>query len=386
MLETAIEQIPRLARWWAEQLPEPEQEVSWTSEHQVVLETPSLALRDFGGEPGASGLPLLIVAPEVGGSNIADYGPGQSLVRAARRAGFPRVCVLHWRQVTEQTRDRTLDDSIADVCLCIETIGGRAHVLGICQGGWESAIVAALRPEIVESLALAGSAIDFRAGDGPISKMVDLVPPAVYRAFVAAGGGVMRGDLLRAGFDGMQWWSCTLVEPLQLWNHIDDGEYMERRARMHRWYRVAKDLPGPQYLKVVQELFRENRLVGGSLEVLGTRVDLARIACPVALIGGTQDHISPPEQVFALEERVASARTRRFLVPGGHIGILVGARAHRDWWPQVFAWVREEEARPEGGATDGQRGGNVAETRAGAGPVGRRGGRRSSRTRAPAEG
>lgn len=343
MLQRTIERSSRLARWWAELVPEAEVDTTWATPNRVVRSTPSIQLRDFGGGPPGGGTPLLIIAPEVNGSNIADYGPGQSLAQAAKAAGFGRVCVLHWRQVTQETKDRMVDDSIADLLGCVDELGGRVHALGICQGGWEAAIAASIRPDAFASLTLAGSAIDFRAGDGAITRIIDAMPPEIYEALVAAGGGVMRGEHLRGGFDAMQWFGRAFVEPLALWNHLDDPGFMARRARMHRWYRVRKDLPGPQYLAVVEELFRQNKLIKGTFEVFGEAVDLGRIICPLALVAGTRDHISLPEQTFALEEHASSEECRRFLVPGGHIGILVGGRAHRDHWPAIYGWLRASE-------------------------------------------
>ncbi len=345
MLQRTITQsfglATRAARFWNEVVPGPEHEPAWTTPHSVVLEDAAFALRDFGGGAPGSDFPLLIVAPEVNGSTLADYGPGQSLVQVAKGAGFGRVCVLHWKQITTATADRDVDDSIADIVRCIEALGGRAHLVGICQGGWESAIVAAIRPDLVASLTLAGAAIDFRAGDGAITRLVDCVPPAVYRAFVASGGGVMRGELLRFGFDNLQFVRRRLVDPLRLWNNLDNGTHLERRARMDRWYRVAKDLPGPQYLRVVEELFRGNRLIHGTFEVFGAPVDLTRVTCPIAMVAGSADHITLPEQVFAMGDVASSEQAREFLIPGGHIGLVVGSRAQRDHWPSIFEWIRD---------------------------------------------
>ena len=345
MLQRTIEQSSRIARWWAEQVPRAEVDTTWTHPNRVVLETPSLQLRDFGGAEDATGSPLLIVAPEVNGSNLADYGPGQSLVAVAKSAGFGRVCVLHWEQITDATAHRDIDDSIADVVRCIDAIGGRAHLLGICQGGWESAIVAAMWPDKVASLTLAGAAIDFRAGWGAITRLVDQVPEPVYRGMVASGGGVMRGELIRVGFDALQAWNRWVVDPIQLWNRVDDEAYSERRARMDRWYRVRKDLAGPMYLRVVEDLFRHNKLIAGELEVLGRTVDLGDVVCPIAMVAGTHDHITLPEQVWAIEPVASSERTERFEVPGGHVGLVIGSRAQRRYWPDVFAWIKRGEER-----------------------------------------
>lgn len=346
MLQSTIDHMTRAARHWAELIPGPEHEVEWTTGHRVALRTPALTLRDFGGGAPGSEHPLLMVAPEVNGSNLLDYGPGQSLVQVAKAAGFGRVCVLHWEQITAETAGRDIDDSIADIVRCIDALGGRAHLLGVCQGGWESAIVAALWPEKVASLTLAGAAIDFRAGEGAITRLVDRVPQVVYEGMVASSGGVMRGQALRFGFDALQALNRWVIDRIQLWNRIDDPEYMERRHRMERWYRVRKDLPGPMYLRVVQDLFRENKLIAGELAVLGRTVDLGDVVCPVAMVAGTEDHITLPEQVWAIDAAVSSERTERFEVPGGHIGLVIGGQAQRRWWPDVFSWIREGEQNP----------------------------------------
>lgn len=341
MLQRTIDTATRAARVWTELIPGPQHTPTWTTEHAVVAETAAYALRDFGGGAPGSDHPLLIVAPEVNGSTLADYGPGQSLVQVAKHAGFGRVCVLHWKQITTATCDRDVDDSIADIVACVDALGGRAHLLGICQGGWESAIVAAIAPDKIASLTLAGAAIDFRAGDGAITRLVDQVPPAMYRGLVASGGGVMRGELLRAGFDQLQLVQRTVVDAVRLANDFDDPKYLERRRTMDRWYRVAKDLPGPQYLRVVEDLFRHNRLIHGSFEVFGEAIDLGAVTCPVAMVAGSADHITLPEQVFAMEEACGSAETKRFLIPGGHIGLVVGGRAQREHWPSIFGWILE---------------------------------------------
>ncbi len=341
MLQRTIQTVPAMARWWQEILPGPEREPEWATPNQVVATRPACRLRDFGGGPPGGGPPLLIVAPEVNGSNLADYGPDQSLVQVARRAGFGRVCLLQWLQIGAETADRRVEDSIDDIGWAIDQLGGRVHLMGICQGGWEAAVVVALDPRRAASLTLAGAAIDFRLGNGVITRLIDVVPQPAYEAMVASGGGVMRGSLLRAGFDSLQWFQRRVVAPLQLWNHIDDPEFSRRKDLLDRWSECRKDLPGPAYLQVVDELFRHNKLIKGEFTVGDRMVDLSRIECPVAMVGGTSDHITLPCQVFAAADHVGSTRKRCFEVSGGHIGLIVGRTAQAEAWPQIFAWLQE---------------------------------------------
>ncbi len=338
----------------------PEPTMLWTTPNTVLLEHPAMQLREFwlpgeriedrrAAAAAAGAIPLLVVAPEVNGSSITDYGPSQSLVHAALNAGFGRVAVVHWRSATESIKDHRIEDSISAVYAAIDALGGRVHLGGICQGGWEAAIVAATRPDSVASLTVIAAAIDFAAGDASLHRLVQRVPQEVYEACVAAGGGVMRGSFLNQGFTMLQAWDRLVVNPLRIWNGIDDPKAAAHLDRFAAWYDSPKDLPGPMYLRVVSDLFRDNQLIDGRFTLDGAPVDLSKITCPVAMVAGTRDHITPAEQVFALQDACGSTRTRQWAIDAGHVGVSIGRAVLRDEWPGIFAWLRSEvpdEPRP----------------------------------------
>ena len=61
-------------------------------------------------------------------------------------------------------KDLEIDNYLAEVVVAIDDLGGRVNLVGLCQGGWVSAMVAARFPEKVNSLVLAGAPIDTDAG------------------------------------------------------------------------------------------------------------------------------------------------------------------------------------------------------------------------------
>jgi hypothetical protein len=71
------------------------------------------------------------------------------------------------------------------------------------------------------------------------------------------------------------------------------------------------------------------------------------------MMAGATDHITPPAQVFALADHVATppedmlART----TTGGHLGLFMGTEALRDHWPVVMSAVLERSRR----GVDGER-------------------------------
>ena len=87
--------------------------------------------------------------------------------------------------------------------VCVDDLGGRVSLIGLCQGGWMSAMYAARFPGKVASLVLAGAPIDTETGQGPIRQMVNTYPIAYYEQLVAFGGGLMRGDMMLSGWKNM---------------------------------------------------------------------------------------------------------------------------------------------------------------------------------------
>jgi poly(3-hydroxybutyrate) depolymerase len=317
----------------------------WTTPNCVVSQDDAHRLRDFSPHPDApSTVPLLIVPPEVNRSNIVDFGPGQSLVQSALDHGFARVAAIEWRDVKHSAAAgrRDIDDSVATILDAIATLGGRVHLLGVCQGGWEAAIAAALAPDATASLTLVAAPIDFHAGSGAVKEVSRLMPMVAYRNLVARGRGSMPGELISAGFDLLSPFERFCVTPFTVWARLDDGGWMRRHHQLQDWYRSPKNLPGPLYLRAVRELFKENRLIQGRLVACGRTVELASISCPLCLVTGRRDHITPPPQLLAVRQAVSSRRVHEVQTDGGHIGTFMGSAELRENWPGIFEWLRSQ--------------------------------------------
>jgi pimeloyl-ACP methyl ester carboxylesterase len=77
-------------------------------------------------------------------------------------------------------KDLEIDNYLAEMIVAIDDLGGRVNLVGLCQGGWLSAMIAARFPAKVNALVLAGAPIDTDAGDGPIKRMVHASPASFY--------------------------------------------------------------------------------------------------------------------------------------------------------------------------------------------------------------
>jgi len=255
--------------------------------------------------------------------------------------GVERLFLTDWKSATIDMKDFEIDQYLAEINVCVDDLCGRVNFVGLCQGGWMSAMYAARFPRKVASLVLAGAPIDTDAGDGPVKRMAHEFPTLFYEELIAIGGGLMRGELMLCGWKGMHPAEHYITEHVELYEHIDDPVYLKKKETFESWYENPIDLPGRWYLQAIVQLFKENRTAKGNFVGLGRRLDLKGVICPVYLLAGEADDITTPEQVFDAVKYLGTPPTviERKLVPGGHIGLFMGSRALKEAWPGIAHWI-----------------------------------------------
>jgi poly(3-hydroxybutyrate) depolymerase len=318
----------------------------WATKNRVILDLDTMRVRDFSAK-GASGLPVIVDAPYAGhSSTIADFAKGQSLVETLTGAGLGRVLVTDWKSATPEMANFDIDKYLAEINALVDDLGGTVHLVGLCQGGWMSAMYAARFPARVKSLVLAGSPIDTDAGHGPIKKLSHRLPMSAYQEMVNIGEGRMLGKVMLAGWKDMHPGEQYLGKYVDLYAHIEDESYIERTEHFERWYENPIDLPGVYYLQAIELLFKQNRFAKGTFVGLGRKLSLSDITVPVYLLAGASDDITTKEQVFDAEKLLGTPASaiEKTLAPGGHIGLFMGRRTLTDVWPKIARWIRARES------------------------------------------
>ena len=319
--------------------PQPE----WATRNRILMDLDTMRLRDFSlHEKGSTDIPVLVDAPYAGHSaTIADYAKGQSLVETLQAGGLKRVLVTDWKSATPAMKDFDIDRYLGDLDKAVQKLGNLVNLIGLCQGGWLSAMYTALFPEKVRSLVLAGAPIDTDAGNGAIKEIAHKLPMLFFEELVVAGGGLLLGQFMVAGWKSMHP-EKQLEKYLDLYEHIEEKNYIERTEIFERWYENPVNLPGAFYLQAVQQLFKENRLARGEFIGLGKSLSLKDITCPVYLLAGDDDDITPKEQVFDAEKYLGTHKNHivKKLVSGGHIGLFMGTKTLEESWPAIAEWIR----------------------------------------------
>ena len=318
----------------------------WASRNEVVLAAPFALLRDFSvGDDDV--VPTLLFPPLAGHASCIVDKKGQSQVQLCITMGLTKLYSFDWLSATNATKDTTEADRLDFITRAVDLIAGpegKVNIVGDCQGGWEAALWAAMYPERVNTLIVAGAPIDTSAGDGLTKKLMPIVVPrgnmALYKAMVKAYGGIWPGINSITGFIAMH--PLTHVaEYLKVRRHVHDREYLDHFSDFYDWYLYPVDLPGKLYLWAVEHLFVKNELFKDELEVAGKTVSLRSITCPVFLLGGEEDDITPWQQVHNMRYAVGSSLVRWHLAPGGHIGLFIGRQSQAEYWTPILAEVRE---------------------------------------------
>jgi polyhydroxyalkanoate synthase len=126
---------------------------------------------------------------------------------------------------------------------------------------------------------------------------------------------------------------------LNLWDNIDEPGRVEAWHAMNTWVRDIIPMSGAAYRQLINDFYKQNRLVEGTLSIRGERVNLTRLRANLLNVIAEADHITPPCQSERIMDLFGSQDKEVFRVKGGHIGIMAGRGAEKTTWPHIDAWL-----------------------------------------------
>jgi polyhydroxyalkanoate synthase len=297
-----------------------------------------------------SGVPVLILYALVGRYIVIDLEADRSLVRRLLGSGHD-VYAVDWGLPNRVDRFNGIDDYVNDYLdAYVREISGRhgvdaINLVGICQGGVLSLCYAALHADRIRNLILAVTPVDFHADKS--EDRIDrgfmniwtrsLTGAEIDRLVDVIGNipGEFTGNLFSLMTPGR---SLTKYN-IDLLEAAEDDAKLLNFLRMEKWLGDRPDSPGEFSRQWLKDLYQDNKLVRGEFMLDGQPVDLGKIRMPVLNILTDTDHIIPPPMTRALKQYVGSADYTEKVVKGGHIGIFVGVRSHKEVAAIITEWL-----------------------------------------------
>ena len=324
--------------------------------------------------------PLVIFPPWINRFYILDLTPEKSFIRWAVEQGVT-VFMVSWKSADASMKDVVWDDYVGAQIDAIDTVRAAldvpaVHTIGYCVAGTTLAATLALLTARDEAAKVA-SATFFTA-------QVDFAQAGELQHFIDDEQLKMVASLSPEGFlDGR--YMATTFNLLRgrdlIWNYVTQNYLLGQDYvpfDLLHWNGDTTNLPAKWHLSYLTDLYRDNRLVAGTMTVDGTPIDLTTVATPSYVQAGREDHIAPADSVWKLTELFAGPL--KFVLAGsGHIAGVVNPPAagkyqfwtnpapyttlddfvagasetKGSWWPDWILWLHALGA--ETVAADGAR-------------------------------
>jgi poly(3-hydroxyalkanoate) synthetase len=312
---------------------------SLTTFGRIRIALPTMLLLERNAEASGKAIPVLIVAPyAVHEASIADFADRHSLAQVIVEGGSDRVALTYWKSATAEMRDYGIDAYLGDLNVAVDDLGGRASLVGLCQGGWLAAAYAARFPRKIARLVLAGAPIDIGAAESRIARTLSSVPTASIAQALALSGGRVLGSLSYALWSDDLLHGFTAEAALQC---ADDPALIEK---FNAWNARTVDLPGAYFLQTAEWIFRENRLARGTFPALGRQSPLSDLTAPIFVLAAADDEIVSVPQATAIKSLCAGTAVEIRVEPGQHLSLFMGRRTLNTAWRDIARWLSRPDA------------------------------------------
>jgi len=300
--------------------------------------------------------PVLIAHGLIGRQTMTDLRPERSLVRNLLVAGVD-LFVIDWGDAGPEDSEHGLDYFVGDrlgdtIEQCLDASGtARLVLFGICQGGTLAACHAARFPDRLNGLITAVAPFDFHAdvydadpAHGLLNVWVRSLEADDVDSLIGMEGN-LSGVLLGAVFNQLNPLRTLAKYVIEMPAAALDPSESRVFLAMEKWLADRPDLPGNIAKAWLNDLYRDNALIKGGVEIKGEPVRLDDISVPVLNIFATGDHIIPAPCSRALGMSLAGKDYEELALPTGHIGAFVSTRSQTLLAPRINAWLERIGAR-----------------------------------------
>lgn len=297
-------------------------------------------------------VPLVLVPPLGVTANTFDLMPNRSLARYMAARGF-RVYLIDWgrpraRHAHLGFRDYA-DTMMSDALASVRAHAGRQELslMGWCMGGLLMLMHAGLvGGQGIRNMVTVASPIDLRGGGivAGAAAMLD-APARLLRRFsdwrlhdLNPAAFTVSGPLTTLAF--------KLTDPVgsitSYWDLITglgDRQFVESHTTKARYLNRMLRYPGGVIQDMTVYAAIDNRLATGQIKVGEKVADFRGLDMPLLVYAGATDHLVGENVAKRLVDVVASADKTFRVVPGGHMGVILGANACEHLWAPAADWL-----------------------------------------------
>jgi polyhydroxyalkanoate synthase subunit PhaC len=323
-----------------------------------VAPTPSTCIARIGAArlmryeralPATSGQAILLCPSLINRLYILDLKRDISTVAAMQHAGH-QVYGIDWGNPGVDEHGVNFDGFTVRLqqflaLTCADARQQKVHVLGHCLGGTLATALAAVDDRFMHSLVNLTVPVSF-GDEGMLAKWIR-VP-------------FFDAQLMTDVFGHIPSWvtqpAFTVLKPMgqaskamRLLQSLNKEGFIEFYRCLETWINDNVAIPDAFFVDLTERLYRRNALAAGTLVLpswSANPVRLASVRIPVLTVAAKEDHIVPLSSAQSGHDTYGAAHKKLEVLPGGHIGAVVGGLARRRLWPAMNDWVTAHGAIP----------------------------------------
>ncbi|MEO7128984.1 MAG: DUF3141 domain-containing protein, partial [Rhodoferax sp.] len=248
--------------------------------------------------------PVVVIDPRAGqGPGIGGF-KAESEIGEALQAGHPVYFIAFSALPVEgQQFLDVVEGQVAFFERIVERHPGapRPFAFGNCQAGYQTLMVAMLRPDLFGPVLVAGSPMSYWQGvrgKNPMRYAGGLLGGSWLTALAGdLGKGRIDGTSLIMNFDMLNPANWLWGKQYEVYTHVDTDA--ERYLKFEKWWGDFIQLGGDELQFLVDKLFIGDQLARGELRSSdGTVFDFRNITSPIIVFTSMGDNISPPQEAL----------------------------------------------------------------------------------------
>lgn len=315
------------------------------SEKEVIYKEDKLTLYHFIPKvKNTLKTPTLISYALVNKYYMLDLQAGNSFIEDLLNAGAD-LYVIDWGYPTKDDMFITMEDYIQGYMYnCVDAVlehsgAEQINFFGICQGANFATIFTALNPDKVKNLVTVVAPIDF----SPCDKLLFQWGKYLDAGSMVEAYGNISGEIMNNGFLLLSPVKLTTNKYLDLVDKLDNEKAMTNFLAMESWIFDSPDQAGATIKQFTEDMYHDNKLIKGELQIGDETVNLKNIKQPLLNIIAKRDDQVPTLASEPLNKAVSSKDTETVYYDSGHIGLFVSRRSREQVIPKVMEFYRTRD-------------------------------------------
>ena len=286
----------------------------------------------------------VLIPSLINGSGILDLCPERSLAKWLTTQDLD-VYLLDWGDIMKEDPAITIQTLVCDrLGIAVSELKNRTgkskckiHVLGYCMGGALSLGIAAVKPDLFDTLTLLATPWDFYAGQRTLLRHVQFWAPSAMG--LIENKNYLSADQLQSLF--------ASVDPMLAQKKFSRFANMNMESEEARifvavedWLNDGQDLPAGIARECIMDWFLNNGPCSGIWMLEGRLVDPQNIKMPVHIVASRKDQLVEYDAALSLRQTLPCSYVAE--PDCGHIGMIAGKGSIADVWQPMAQWMKKQ--------------------------------------------